>query len=102
VCRTMQPESSSRHRGTVTHECHMHSESEKHYACDSRLHRTTYILLYHDQKPVESLSCGQQPFTLEGYQEGKSYSKLILYICPSEDYDCGLLLSFVLVSCFVE
>ena len=31
---------------------------EKHYACDSRLQRTTYILLYHDQKPVECLPGG--------------------------------------------
>ena len=78
---------------------------EKHCASDSRLQRTQYILLYHDQQQVEFLPGGQEPFTLEGYRQfmGRSYSKLVLFICPAEDYECGLLLCLTLTTlCFVQ
>jgi len=37
---------------------------DKHHACNSRLQRTTYMLLYHDQRPVYTLPAGDQPFRL--------------------------------------
>jgi len=48
---------------------------DKHYACDNRLLRTDYMLLYHDQQEVKFLPGGQEPFTLEGYRQfmDKSY-----------------------------
>jgi len=75
---------------------------EKHYACDSRLQRTQYMLLYHDQQQVQFLPGGQEPFALEGYRQfmGRSYSKLVPFICPAEDYECGLLLHLTLNTLF--
>jgi len=70
---------------------------DKHYASDTRLRRTDYVLLYHDQQPVIHIPGGQEQFTLERYQKfvGKSFSKLILYICPVDEYDAGILVFFV-------
>jgi len=68
---------------------------DKHYASDKRLLRTDYMLLYHDQQEVKFLPGGQEAFTLEGYRQfmGKSYPKLVLFICPAEDYESGMLLA---------
>jgi hypothetical protein len=66
---------------------------EKLRACDSSLPRTTYKLLYPDGKLVEHVPLSNETFTLQGYKAfmGRPYLKLVLYICPEEDYFAGIL-----------